>query len=189
MGFTRDQRKAMLASGMKPADLERAEAVMVASAAPGPAAAGDLPNQPGFTAHMGGRHPSRTSESTLNGGSNGAASPAMYPIGEKTGSTNGTMPQPKRQKSTRRQSAMGGGADGNISTYNNNAGNAPSSPTAPAANGGQQTHVQPIGYGPDGEPIPSLMNAQLQDRGGIGAPGAHSGGLTNFTAIRNAVRG
>jgi len=115
MGFTRDQRKAMLASGMKPDELERAEAGMVAGAKAGapvevPAAArskagtagAEVPQtHPGFVARAGGRHPSRTSDSTLVPGS-----PTTYSASEKV------RPAPSNRQSSRAPGATSPGTTG-----------------------------------------------------------------------------
>ncbi|CAD6565881.1 MAG: hypothetical protein CYPHOPRED_000082 [Cyphobasidiales sp. Tagirdzhanova-0007] len=154
MGYTRDQRKAMIASGMRPDELERAEAGMVAGSHDG-------------------NHPSLQ-------GMDGQNEKTRPPPGGRYGA-NGGDSQSRHSDTTldhgRSAAAPAQGDSG------------PDSPTAPARGGGQQTHVAPIGYTKDGEPIPSIMNAQLQDRGGIGAPGAHEGGFSNFKWLHNAVRG
>ena len=130
MGYTRDQRKAMIASGMRPDELERAEAGMVAGTSDG-----------------------------------------NHPALEKPNMMRGADSQSRNSDTTMQEQ------------------NGPKDTTDSAANGGQQTHVKPLGRDKNGDPVPSIMNAQLQDRGGIGAPGAHRSGFTNFKAMHNAVRG
>lgn len=100
MGFTRDQRKAMLASGMRAEDLERAEAQMVAGAG-----SPSMPQSPsGFTAHPGGRHPSyRNSQQTA----------VDRPMFEKAnGHTPATQTTPvMAQRATMQRNNTGMGAD------------------------------------------------------------------------------
>lgn len=120
MGFTRHQREAMLASGMKPHDIERAEAGMVAGAQLG----GDSYGPDVHTSQP--SSDSRDSDATLGPTARG---PNGEVKNEQTGRTDGE------------------------------------------------------------EPVPSIMNAHLQGRGGIGAPGAHKSGLANFDRFRHPYKG
>lgn len=133
-GFSRSQRAAMLASGMRPEELERAEAGMVNAAA--------LQNGS-----------SRMSESTL---APNHPNVNMHP-------TNGTL--------------FGSGQKAEVDNL------------LPTHTGSAGLPVGSAVAGADAPPpaLP-LMTAAAQERGGVGAPGAHGSGLTVIGRVRSAFK-
>lgn len=151
MGYTRDQRSAMLASGMRPDELERAEVNMVNAirTGSGPPGSGT----------------SRMSESTLAPTQLGSNMyPATVPNGRQK---DGSLFQTGQKSEVNNQNPL-------LPTHNNGSAGLPPGSTVPGAD----------------PPAPSLplMTAAAQERGGLGAPGAHASGLTMIGRFRKAVR-
>ena len=178
MGFTRDQRKAMLASGMRPDELERAEAGMVANTAPG-------------AMHGTSSGASHVSDTTLGGGGGGAQQhPAIHMDAANSG--NGPLMFPKKQEANGTSVGTTHLAGPTHPTYHQQTSplvttTSPNTMYAPPAAG-----VNEAGAGAGARPgaqrmETSSMHPVMQAVGGIGAPGSHGNGLGMFDKFRKQV--
>jgi len=169
MGFTRDQRKAMLASGMRPDELERAEAGMVANTAAGPM-------------HGSSSGASHVSDATLGAQQH----PAIHMDAGNNG--NGPLMFPKKQEANGTSIGTTHLASPTHPAYHQQTSplvttTSPNTMYAPPAASVHEASARPGAQRME----TSSMHPVMQAVGGIGAPGSHGNGLGMFDKFRKQV--